>query len=94
MTVMLAAPSGRARRSEVDAEIVLEAAQHHLEHLAQFLVRADRMRGAVEQLHALELHLELALGDTKSSMSVFEPNHLRMRPAGSRSGTARVLNQR
>ena len=31
--------------------------------LRSFLVNADGMRGAIQQLHALELHLELALGD-------------------------------
>ena len=52
-----------ADAGEIDAERVLETAQHHLEHLAQVLVNADRVSDAIQQLHALELHLELALGD-------------------------------
>ena len=83
-----------ADAAEVDAEILLEAAQHDFEHLAQ-LPGARRWHawcGRAAACARAALRAVLAL--TKSSMSVFEPNHLRMRPAGSRSGTARVLNQR
>ena len=52
-----------AQAGEIDAEIVLETAQHDLHHLGQVLVRADGMCGAIQQLHAFQLYLEFALGE-------------------------------
>src|SRR6187200_2795312 len=48
---------------EIDAERVLETAQHHLKDLAQVLVNADRVSDAIQKLHSLQLNLELALGE-------------------------------
>ncbi len=58
----------QAHAAEIQRQLFLQRADHHLQDAGQVLALADGARGALQQVHALQLRLqaqlgELALGD-------------------------------